>query len=59
VKEMRKEIVIKENGKIVKRVSITLRDRKHLEAQIKNPHIIAENKKKYNRKKLNKKVDIE
>jgi hypothetical protein len=56
---MRKEIVIKENGKIVKRVSITLRDKEHLQAQIKNPHIIAENKKKYNRKKLNKKVDIE
>jgi hypothetical protein len=56
---MRKEIVIKENGKIVKRVSITVRDKEHLQAQIKNPHIIAESKKKYNRKKLNKKVDIE
>ena len=47
---MKKKIIVKENGVAVKKIEITIRDYEHLQAQIKNPHRIARNKKKYNRK---------
>lgn len=56
---MKKRIIIKENGQIKKIIEMTVRDREHLEAQIKNPHRVTENKKAYNRKKIKKVLDID
>ena len=56
---MKKQITIKENGKIKKVVTYTVRDKEHLESQIKNTHKIIPSKKKYNRKKFKKSIDIE
>lgn len=47
---MKKKVIVKENGIAVKTIEISIRDYEHLQAQIKNPHRIAKNKKKYDRK---------
>jgi hypothetical protein len=49
---MKRKVVLKEEGKLVKKDDITVRDEQHLEAKIKYPHRIQLSKKKYNRKKL-------
>jgi hypothetical protein len=49
---MKRKIVFKEEGKLVKKDDITLSDEQHLEARIKYPHRVQQSKKKYNRKKL-------
>lgn len=56
---MKKRIIIKENGNIKKIIDLEFRDEAHFLAQLRNSHKVTENKKKYNRKKYKKSIDIE
>jgi hypothetical protein len=56
---MRKILVYKENGKVIKIEKIVSRDLAHLDSQQTFKHQVVADKTKYNRKKMNKPIDIQ
>lgn len=55
--KLRKKVILKENGKVIKEEDISFRDETYIYTKVKYRHTINENRKKYNRKKYKKTVD--